>query len=506
MKPGPSILAAVALVALAARWGRLPPRARVLGSAVALGLAVWGSGVIDLPNLETIARDVGATLGSYTYAAVGVLAFLETGVGVGLVAPGELAVVIGGVTAGQGHTELVPLIAIVWASALAGDLTSYVLGRRLGRDFLLRHGAALKLTPQRLRRVETFIANHGGKTIIVGRFIGLVRALAPFVAGSSRMPVRRFIPAAFVAAGIWSATFTVLGLIFWQSFDRAEAIAKQGTLALLALVIGAAALVVVYRRLRARGAGHPLRSATEDEGAHPFPSRLRPANLGGGIDQGDAMINAAESHVRRAGEGLEESARQTRLLIVDDHPAVRAGLRDLLEDQPEFTVWAAVATAEEALAIAEREPIDVAVVDYQLGSRNGLWLSRKLKRLPSPPFVLIYSAYADDVLAAAAVVAEADAIVSKGGLGAELCDQIRRMARGHSGLRPVPPWLGDAIRSRFDHQEQAIFGMLLAGIPLGEIAETLDLSDPGLDARLSAMLRKLQPPLPNNRPPASAAA
>ncbi|MGH2877912.1 MAG: response regulator [Solirubrobacteraceae bacterium] len=218
------------------------------------------------------------------------------------------------------------------------------------------------------------------------------------------------------------------------------------------------------------------------------------------------MINAAQSHARRAGEDLEDSARQTRLLIVDDHPAVRAGLRDLLEDQPEFAVWAAVATAEEALAIAEREPIDVAVVDYQLGSRNGLWLSRKLKRLPSPPFVLIYSAYADDVLAAAAVVAEADAIVNKGGRGAELCDQIRRMARGQSGLRPVPPWLGDAIRSRFDHQEQAIFGMLLAGIPPAEIAETLDLSDTGLDARMSAMLRKLQPPLPNNRPPASAAA
>jgi len=60
--------------------------------------------------------------------------------------------------------------------------------------------------------------------------------------------------------------------------------------------------------------------------------------------------------------------------------------------------------------VAKREPIDVAVVDYQLAGRNGLWLSRKLKRLPLPPAVLIYSAYTDGVLAAAAVVAEADAL------------------------------------------------------------------------------------------------
>ena len=77
--------------------------------------------------------------------------------------------------------------------------------------------------------------------------------------------------------------------------------------------------------------------------------------------------------------------RPLRLLVVDDHPAVRAGLRQLLDDQADFEVAAAVATADEALAIAEREPIDVAVVDYQLGGRNGLWVSRKLKRLSPAP-------------------------------------------------------------------------------------------------------------------------
>src|SRR6516165_4791325 len=152
-----------------------------------------------------------------------------------------------------------------------------------------------------------------------------------------------------------------------------------------------------------------------------------------------------------------------RLLVVDDHPAVRAGLRELLADEADFEVVAAVSSAEDALEIARREPIDVAVVDYQLGGRNGLWLSRKLKRLPDPPAVLIYSAYADGVLAAAAVVAEGDALVSKGNLGRELCEAIRRVASGHKHMPPLSPRLAESLRRRLDDHEKAIFGMLLAG-------------------------------------------
>jgi undecaprenyl-diphosphatase len=227
-------------------------RMRLVGVGVVLVVLARATGLIDMLNLEHIARDIGGQLGPYTYAVVGVLALLETGAGIGLIAPGELAVVIGGVTAGQGHTNLLALVAIVWVCAFAGDLTSYVLGRRLGRGFLLRHGHLIKLTPQRLGQVERFLAHHGGKTIILGRFVGLVRALAPFVAGSSRMSARRFIGATFVASGLWSGVFSVLGYLFWQSFDQAAAIAKQGTLALVGLVAVGLALIVAYRALRSR--------------------------------------------------------------------------------------------------------------------------------------------------------------------------------------------------------------------------------------------------------------
>jgi DNA-binding NarL/FixJ family response regulator len=188
----------------------------------------------------------------------------------------------------------------------------------------------------------------------------------------------------------------------------------------------------------------------------------------------------------------ERPPARKRLLVVDDHPAVRAGLRDLLGDEADFEVVAAAATAEAGIKVAESERIDVAVLDYQLQGRSGLWLSRKLKRLREPPAVVIYSAYTDGVLAAAAVVAEADAIVSKGKLGAELCEAIRDVASGRRLLPPLSPRLADSLRRRLDHQEQAIFGMLLAGIEPREVAATLGLSTGELESRLWEMLRRLE--------------
>lgn len=132
------------------------------------------------------------------------------------------------------------------------------------------------------------------------------------------------------------------------------------------------------------------------------------------------------------------------------------------------------------------------MIDYQLCGRNGLWLSRKLKRRPERPAVLIYSAYTDGVLAAAAVVAQADAIVSKGKVGDELCRAIRSVAAGQRQLPRLPPRLADSLRRRLDHEEQAIFGMLLAGLEPSEVAGTLGYSPTVLESRLGSLLRRLE--------------
>jgi membrane protein DedA with SNARE-associated domain/membrane-associated phospholipid phosphatase len=250
VKPVP-LIAAVALAAfLVWRRRKLEPTLLVGGALLAVVIGVYGTGLVKLPNLEETLIKVGETLGSWTYLLVGALAFFETGAFIGLVAPGETAMLLGGLVAGQGQIDVVTLIGIVWACAVAGDLTSFALGRRLGRRFLVRHGAKVQITEERLHTVEGFFDRHGGKAILIGRFVGLVRAIAPFLAGSSGMPLRRFVPYDVIGAGLWGTTFVLLGYIFWQSFSTLVDYAKKGAFALGAVIVVVVAIVWLVRWVR----------------------------------------------------------------------------------------------------------------------------------------------------------------------------------------------------------------------------------------------------------------
>ncbi len=245
------IVFAVALAAfLAWRRRRLEPTLLAGGALAAVAALVYGLGVIHLPNLEHLLIDIGQRLGKWTYLLVGALAFLETGAFIGLVAPGETALLLGGLVAGQGEIDLLTMIAIVWAAAVAGDLTSFYLGRRLGRSFMVKHGARVQITPERLEHVEGFFDRHGGKAILIGRFVGLVRAIAPFLAGSSGMPLRRFVPYDVIGAGLWGSSFVILGYVFWQSFSQLVDYAKKGALALGAVIVLGVAIVWAVRWVR----------------------------------------------------------------------------------------------------------------------------------------------------------------------------------------------------------------------------------------------------------------
>jgi membrane protein DedA with SNARE-associated domain/membrane-associated phospholipid phosphatase len=241
------------LVAAGAVWKRrsLSGERKLLALGAVVVLAVYASGVLsELPDPKKVIEDIAETLGAWTYAVVGVMAFLETGAFVGLIAPGETVVIAAGVIAGQGEIELIPLIGLVWFCAVLGDTTSFYIGQRLGRGFLERHGPRVKISHERLEQVEGYFDRHGGKTILIGRFIGLVRALAPFIAGASGLAYRRFLPYSVVGTGLWSTTFCVLGYIFWRSFDKVAHYAGQAIFG-FGLTVGViVGIVVAYRRRR----------------------------------------------------------------------------------------------------------------------------------------------------------------------------------------------------------------------------------------------------------------
>ena len=228
-------------------------RRRLLIVAIAAGIAAGYyliSRVIPHDELQNLLEDVSNTLGAWTYLLVGAFAFAETGAFVGLVVPGETVMLLGGAVAGQGAIDIYLLIALAWFAAWAGDTTSFFLGRRLGREFVIRNGPRFGISHERFEKVEDYFSRHGGKTIFIGRFISLVRAFAPFIAGSSGMRYRAFVPYSILGTGLWASAHILIGYFFSRSIDTAAKYAGRGAFLLGTLIVLTAGTVFIVRRLR----------------------------------------------------------------------------------------------------------------------------------------------------------------------------------------------------------------------------------------------------------------
>lgn len=186
------------------------------------------------------------------------------------------------------------------------------------------------------------------------------------------------------------------------------------------------------------------------------------------------------------------ASQTARVLVVDDHSAVRDGIEALLAGEPDLEPVGTAASAAEALELARQTRPDVAIVDFQLGDRDGLSLCRQLKELPDPARVVLYSAYADGPLALAGVIAGADGVVHKAALAGELCDTVRAVAAGHSSIPAPPPAARAVVAARLDPDDLPILAMLLDGTDPDEIARVLGMRPAWLAARRWAMLERLR--------------
>lgn len=225
-------------------------------------------------DLQTLLNDFARLLGPWTYLVIGVLSFLETGAFVGLLVPGETALLIAGAVAGQGVINIYLLIAIAWSTAFLGDTTSFWLGHKLGRDFLLRHGSRVGITPERYGQVETYFAKHGGKTVLAGRFVGMVRAIAPFVAGSSGMRYRAFVPYSILGAGLQVSLHIMAGYLFARSIDAAAEYVGLVALIIAAVIAAVVLFIVIRRYLRVPANREKLKTELEQNRITAGPVRL----------------------------------------------------------------------------------------------------------------------------------------------------------------------------------------------------------------------------------------
>lgn len=144
--------------------------------------------------------------------AIGATVFAESGLLVGFFLPGDTLLFGAGILASQGTLPLLPLLAIIIVSAIIGDNVGYSIGRRTGKR-LFKKQESILFKPEHLERAEKFYEVHGGKTIILARFVPVVRTFAPMVAGIGKMPRSRFLAFNIVGGVLWGGGVTLLG--YW---------------------------------------------------------------------------------------------------------------------------------------------------------------------------------------------------------------------------------------------------------------------------------------------------
>ena len=168
----------------------------------------------------------------------------------GLLAPGAVGGVAAGARAATGAIDLTWTIVVVWAAAVAGDSTAFAVGRRLGAGGV---GERLeRRRPADVARVRSIIERHGLAAIVAGRFVGVLRAFAPLLAGSAGMPTRRFLAADVVGAGLWASCFVLLGHTFWANLDQVLDTLHGAQLGAGAAVVAGLVCLLVLRLGRRR--------------------------------------------------------------------------------------------------------------------------------------------------------------------------------------------------------------------------------------------------------------
>lgn len=197
-------------------------------------------------HLDVIIQDYGA----WTYLILLVIIFCETGLVVTPFLPGDSLLFAAGTFAARGALDVNLLFVLLTLAAIAGDTVNYWLGAYIGpRAF----GGTIRFLNQRhLERTHEFYERHGGKTIILARFIPIIRTFAPFVAGIGAMNYSRFIAYNVIGGLAWVAAFIYGG----YAFGGLETVRRNFTLVILA-IIGISVLPIVVEFLRAHYARKP---------------------------------------------------------------------------------------------------------------------------------------------------------------------------------------------------------------------------------------------------------
>ncbi|HEX8140919.1 MAG TPA: VTT domain-containing protein [Pyrinomonadaceae bacterium] len=194
------------------------------------------------------------TIAAAGYVVILFVVFAETGLAAGFFLPGDSLLFVAGLFAADGKLNLFALLVGVFLAAVIGDAVGYFTGSKMGPR-LFKRQQSLLFRPSHLQKAQAFYEKYGGKTIIIARFVPIVRTFAPIVAGAAQMPYRQFVVFNIIGGFLWVFTMILGGYFLGRAFP-----ALREHIEIVVIVIVALSLmppVIEYlksRRAKARAA------------------------------------------------------------------------------------------------------------------------------------------------------------------------------------------------------------------------------------------------------------
>jgi membrane-associated protein len=199
-----------------------------------------------------------------TYAGLILIVFAETGLAMGFFLPGDSLLVVAGLFAASGKLNVFILLTTLFVAAVVGDAVGYYSGLKLGPRIFTRQ-KSLFFRPSHLEKAQGFYEKYGGKTIIIARFVPIVRTFAPIVAGAAKMPYRQFVAFNVLGGFLWVFSMILAGYFLGSAVERAFGIKLEDHIEKVVVIVVALSLLPpVYEYLRSRREKARARAAAGD--------------------------------------------------------------------------------------------------------------------------------------------------------------------------------------------------------------------------------------------------
>lgn len=175
-------------------------------------------------------------LGGYVYLGLWFIVFAETGLAVGFFLPGDSLLVVSGLFAAAGKLNVWLVMLAFFLGSVIGDSTGYWTGRWMGKTLFNRESSRI-FKPSRVEKAHAFFEKYGVKTVVLARFVPIVRTFAPLVVGAAEMPYSRFLPFSILGGALWISSMVLAGYFLGGVIERALGITLEDHIEKVVIVV-----------------------------------------------------------------------------------------------------------------------------------------------------------------------------------------------------------------------------------------------------------------------------